>query len=362
MKSQEGLMHQNTIPPEWRKVKSDPQPQASVNLYYGKGMRMEALKRVGNPTGKGGGIRGKVTQWSRASRRRMRNYLLTHRGVGREVSVTLTIPGPPVPLETARHIFQNYSIELTKRNLGAIWRVELQPRGQLHWHLLATVPEGSKTEDLREAWFDQIIKLGWVQVWWDVKKHGRCGHALEEGPDYEIDRNYVQEPGEVYPGIYSDQLDLFEEYGPRPTISFANRLMLPGANKRCTHLDEYDGRGNWLRYISDHATKRKQEQVAESVGRHWGVIGRKYFTEVAPDEVCLLKDREYWQVVRWCQRLATPRIKCPRAPFGRKLGYRISRGRWGTSTWFSSTETIKRMVDHSRSLTDGLHGQSARSS
>jgi hypothetical protein len=126
-------------------------------------------------------------------------------------------------------------------------------------------------------------------------------------------------------------------------------MMLPGAHRRCIETSSGGGRGAWLRYLQDHATKRKQEQIVENIGRHWGVVGRTGFVEVLPDVACDLTYKDYATVVRWMQRLATPHVMDARCPFGYRLGYRISRGRWGRSVWFSSTNTVARMVEFLRS-------------
>ena len=303
---------------------------------YGGGFAMSAARHIGNPTGKGGGIRGTIKGWSKASRTRMRRYLLTHRPVsGESYGMTLTIPGPEVAVEKAHEAFKKFSRRLVKLQVGAVWRIEIQGRGQLHWHMLVSIPEcsdGIATRELRNIWEDEVRRLGWVGVPYEAEKHAKLLRVLDEGPEYEL----TTEEGE--------EGDLVE------TLWLCNRLLLPGANRHCVHVEKNQGEGKWLRYLQDHTTKSKQEQIPVGIGRHWGVVGRQAFEEVLPEEVYELTNKEYARVVRWMQRLATPRIKDSRAPFGRRAGYPIRRGRWGTSTWFSSGETVQRMIRHAKSL------------
>ena len=190
-------------------------------------------------------------------------------------------------------------------------------------------------------------------VWYDEEKHGRLVRALEEGPDYELDNDYWAAPGEVWPGVTEDQLDFFEgNGGPKAVLWLRNRWMIPGANKRCIQKDytDSDGEQRWYRYLFDHSSKRKQEQIPVGVGRHWGIMGRSGFAQVMPDESSQLTLQEYSRVVRWLQRLCTPQIPSTLVPFGSRLGFSPRRGHWGKTTWFSRPDTVRRMVEHSKAL------------
>lgn len=322
---------------------------ARIDIHTSKGIAFNAPPmKPGNPTGKGGGKRGKVTTWSTASRRRMREALLTLAPKDREeVAVTLTIPGPPIPAVEATETFKKFARSLEKRDICAIWRIEIQPRGQLHWHLLAGIRNEEEIAILQETWEKYIIKLGWVHDWLDPKKHGNIHKSsLVDGRDYAIEHDCPTEPGEIYPNQVLEQIDFLEAPGgPRDVINFRHRMLMPGAHVRCVRVERYDGRPNWLRYMHDHATKHKQEQIPEDIGRHWGQFGRKHYMEVLPQTSTALTDGQYYRILRWMQRLATPRILDDRDPFGRRAGYRINRGRFGRTIWFSSPSTVQRMID-----------------
>lgn len=274
--------------------------------------------------------------------------MLTHRiKRGREWALTLTIPGPPIALEKAQEVFRKWCHDIERADLCALWRVEIQKRGQLHWHLI--IGERGSESSINEAgqlWMKHIIELGWVSVWYEDRLHGRCDRALVQGVDYHLE-SMMHASNEIAPGIV-DASERFLGSMDDIAIHFRHRMLLPGAHKRCWQLESGGNRGAWLRYIQDHATKRKQEQIVESIGRHWGVIGRAGWEQVQADELCNLCHAEFWSVVRWMQRLATPSVKDDRCPFGRRQGWRVRRGSWGSSVWFSNVETVRRMIEHAR--------------
>lgn len=120
---------------------------------------------------------------------------------------------------------------------------------------------------------------------------------------------------------------------------------MPGAREHSAVVDcGQESHGAWLRYLQDHASKRKQEQSAAGAGRQWGIIGRRWFVERVPSEVCALDDAAFWRFLRVYQRLCTPSRPAP-CVFGRRLGYRPQRGNWGASVWFSRPSTVRRLVD-----------------
>jgi len=295
----------------------------TITLYEGVGMSLRSPTGPGNPTGKGGGKRGKIKGWSSASRRRMRKFLLTHR-VQHSLctyGVTLTVPGP-VDVGASQKAFHQFCVEVQQRGWCAVWRVEVQKRGALHWHLLMGLPAGAR-EAVRDVWYRCVGNMGWFAAELAERTARAVRRLIEEGeweqgPDYEED--------------------------PDGQLWISNRMLLPGSHPHALDVQTDGGKGAWLRYLQDHATKTKQEQLAVSIGRHWGVVGRDRFVQALPDEVVTLDYRDYCRIVRWCQRLATPRVKDPRAPFGRRSGYRIRRGRWGESVWFSRVETVQRMM------------------
>jgi hypothetical protein len=139
------------------------------------------------------------------------------------------------------------------------------------------------------------------------------------------------------------------EIKQRGTFELQSRSQITGADTRSFNLQLDDSssgdRWAWRRYMQDHASKAKQEQVAEGFGRHWGVVGRGRYRLVAPQAVVTLDDPEYFRVVRWLQRMVSGMTKCPKVPFGSKRGFRQRRGTHGKSVWFSNPSTVSRLID-----------------
>ena len=137
----------------------------------------------------------------------------------------------------------------------------------------------------------------------------------------------------------------------------------PGAWMYSIDVQGDGGRGAWLRYLQDHATKAKQEQIAQGFGRHWGVVGRAHFAEQEPDGEMVFSCREsYFRFWRAYHRLTQPVISyrlrrentgakfASRIFDGRSLGWSSSRGIYGTSVWFSKAATVQRLWEWAESL------------
>ena len=297
-----------------------------ISFYEGKGVQLIARKDT-VPTKRTdiGGKRGKIQGWSKASRRRLRYVLLTSSGPEgtKPYGLTYTIPGvPALSPEESKTVWKNFCREVDRRGLVMIWRLEVQERGALHWHAvlwaLDDIPMNPRSRK------DKM----WVPT--RAALHMLWMEALRKAPP-------VERFGDPY-------------YGPsgkwKVGIEYSRRDEWPGADKRAFDCQDGNGaRGAWLRYLQDHATKHKQGQVPEGIGRHWGIVGRSKLVQAIPDHIAEPTDAQFKAVVRMMQRLATPIRPCPNAPFGKKLGYTLRRGSRGSSTWFSKPETIRRLME-----------------
>lgn len=91
-----------------------------------------------SPRRRGGGIRGAITSFSRAARRRLVDFMarLDVRRV-RVTFLTLTFAGTPSP-EDATAAFKRFRMRLSRwfPEASAVWRRERQDRGAFHYHLL----------------------------------------------------------------------------------------------------------------------------------------------------------------------------------------------------------------------------------
>jgi hypothetical protein len=106
----------------------------------------------------GGGLRGKVKGFSRASRRRlMQTIAQVKRDAELPVFITLTYPFDfPTPKESKRHLkmfLQRF--QRAHAGAGVIWKLEPQERGAPHYHMLAWGPKKNDLWDFVPcAWHD----------------------------------------------------------------------------------------------------------------------------------------------------------------------------------------------------------------
>lgn len=262
--------------------------------------------------GKGGAIgkRGTIGGWSQSSRRRMRELMLTHEAPAGWYTCgpSFTIPGPILPMEESKGLWKWFCREVERAGWGMIWRIEIQARGAHHWHCIMIQPVGHPA-DIMMLWMEALRTLP------------ECDHQSKSG--------------QWCRGL---------------------RTALPGAHQHAVHISGEGDRGAWMRYLQDHASKGKQEQIPENIGRHWGIVGKKHF--VKRESLHLeLTDREYARVVRWMRRLATPIRPNPSAPFGKSLSYSPRRGMYGQSVWYTDPITTARFAQHAKDLTQGDHDQ-----
>lgn len=276
-------------------------------------VRLKARKNVG-------GSRGVVKGWSMASRRRMRKWLLTHSPASGSISygVTFTIPGPLVDIQRAKAMFEKFANdECAKKHVGLCWRIEIQKRGSYHWHCLASVPKNINAK--------KFFLLGWMKA---IDSLGCCSHII------------TNEKREIV------QMDVL-------------RSNLIGAAKYAVDVQGEGDSGSWLRYLQDHASKFKQEQIPENIGRHWGVYGRKFFQEITPlHDLTFESEKHFYRFLRSLRRLCTPVMSHKKTRLGREskfmnrpfsgsaLGWSNRRGGRGRSDWFSSPDVAKRIFDY----------------
>lgn len=295
----------------------------SISIYEKKGFSMNnpvEFKLSNHKRAK----RGKVSEWSRSSRRRMRNTLLNNSFPPDwyQFGLTLTVPGFPLGVDDVRALYKRFSTYCLRLpfEFSAVWRLEVQKRGSVHWHLIC----GSDCHD------SKLITDTFKKVWLDSLR------AVGDVPS-------------VYCGSFSEP----ELIPPSLSPSTYNYWGLILDSYSAETLDKYpcdvaifptQDYGPWLRYISDHATKSKQEQIAHGFGRHWGVINRKYLLADDGQEI-KLTDKQFYRIVRWYHRLATPQIVNKDSIFGRSLGCNTRvRGKAGKSGFFANPATIKQMI------------------
>ena len=338
--------------------------------YYADGVRTTQgnTKGTKGPGGKRGTCKG---GWSSASRRRMREKMLS---IGPKedtilCSVSYTVPGPAITPEQAGKLWKNYKDRISRRGWGAIWRLEVQKRGALHWHALLAVPKNKvRTGDdlLRSVIrasqnLDDKELTDFLEGLKDAPEEKQIETALELLGDKYLHSIIENEAREVWhdsltymgPQTFAEPYPLKnrkgEVYGH---VTHVDSLMaFPGAWEYSAHAEcGGNDHGRWKRYLQDHASKSKQEQIADGFGkRHWGVIGeKKVFQPLFPESVQELTADEFYEFMRYFQRLCTPQLKSKneKTPFGRRLGYRVKRGTRGKAVFYSNPDNIKRLADH----------------
>lgn len=264
-----------------------------------------------------GGIRGEIREWSYASQRRLREYLMTYRPrvQSTELSLTLTIPGPNIGSDEARKLWNHFGVLIRRMGCGAVWRLETQKRGMPHWHLLMVVPWSGETEPDPAAMF--YLRMSLCKAW----------AAALDGLGPVTHENGIR-------------------YEQRSKMPGAFTIMMGCKDERAARIDyiSNDGAG-WSRYLCDHTSKGKQEQIAKGFGRHWGVIGREHFAKAAASESVHLTRAQYFRFLRMLQRWNTPLVRDSRViPWGRRKGYRIKRGQLGRAVWFGPVALQRRLI------------------
>lgn len=203
-------------------------------------------------------------------------------------SVTLTVPGEVTDFWVYTSLWDRYRKNyLNGKPLICIWRKEVQQRGADHFHLII----------FSDPQFDiEKIKLPWWRV---IRYFESC------------------------------------------------RMDLIGAFERSVEIKPITDCAKWARYMQDHLSKRKKDQVS-LYGRHWGVVNKKLIT--GQDDIDNFEIPDYiWFKFRRCmRRLFKPTIHKERKPFGRVLGYEVkNRGVWGRSDYFTETskkESLKKYL------------------
>lgn len=337
----------------------------TVKYHEGRGVVIRGLSMPRNSQSPDtiGGPRGKITGWTSASRRRFRRALIElEPSAGRDVACvgcTFTVPGPVLPASVYRELWVWFGKALDKARVGLIWRMEIQRRGALHWHGIAV---GSASGSAR--WWGSHFQASEAFEWSPGKSAHFLSNRLRELWSAALDHlgAFTYEPavplsdassewaGDISRVPYADAptvpLALQTERGRTSGVLATPTLSSwPGASERA-----YGGEvgadgwsGAWLRYLQDHASKLKQEQVAQAMGRHWGIAYRRGFRPRPADGSETLTERQYWRFVRCLQRLATP-SRHASCVFGRRLGYRQRRGTVGESVWFTRPETVRKAV------------------
>lgn len=262
--------------------------------------------------------RGKITGWSAASRRRLRQLL-----VSSDLAVpsllygaTLTCPWAEENWDTVgeewRLAMMAFSQAFTRAFPGGamVYRTELQQRGAPHLHAVVYLPASAE-------WAPSPLR------------------GIEEGL-----KSY----------LYVELLTIWGRVmGRRPWTEGAAK---GGFNRRGVVVEALgDKRIQAMRYVCDHASKRKQAQLGWQ-GRQWGVIGGKRLERDKPVSIAA-SEKAMLIYARLISRLARYRIRDGRGPFGSWL----SKRRRSLGTVFVSRTTRARLKAYAETAADGYNGK-----
>lgn len=151
--------------------------QGEIRFYKGGSLLVVSKPKLA-AVQVGGGRRGKISEFSRAARRRMLKMMAKTKRDVHPLMVTLTYPSefPGSPADWTRHrkLFLKRLLYHWLQS-GGVWKLEPQTRGAPHYHLL--VWGITKT--------DYLKFLKWVSVTWYTvvgsgdQKHLRAGTRVE---------------------------------------------------------------------------------------------------------------------------------------------------------------------------------------
>lgn len=244
--------------------------------------RPRCRARVSLPVG---GRRSSISCFSPSSRRRMREYLVSHEipryvRVGITLTLPWSVPDWSLVMDDFRTVMHRFRTYWRRRfpDSSAVYRVELQKRGAPHVHLVSY----HKPEDI-PLFHDDYFSLWFKSL------------------------------GSLHDYSYDD----FALHGV---------LVEPVADVTAM-----------FHYLSDHATKKKQAQLGYK-GKQWGVLGKENLSLVEHSIISVPDDVEY-SIVRTLRKLNRYKVhaQCP-------FGYRYVKVRRLRSVSFFSSDVLVRLV------------------
>ena len=298
----------------------------------------------------------------------------------------MTVPGADIlKIDDIKIIKQKLSMYLKRAGVCAIWRAEIQIRGQIHFHLTIGFPDSkiiykSAIEENDEV--ENYKKVVLINYDFEKKIDSASGEKkkkvlqeLHTVFDTLKNINHTSSIKFKSKGLihFPKQYNLFKEnqdnhfnnfikirkvwYSCLRSVSKISVYDQEISREKCKYADVYCIDIQILekeysavkRYMQDHTSKSKQGQIGENIGRHWGVINRSAF-ETKDFKKVIVKTKQGFAIRRWYNRLCIPYIKDSKALFSKKRGKSYRRGYNGSSVFFSNPETLKRMIDYAKSL------------
>jgi len=231
--------------------KTSPQLRAASAIFYAGGSLIQVKKSriVLGSSIVGGGVRGRVRGFSRASRRRLYRKLAVIDQAAVPIFVTLTYPAEwPESPEVWKLHFDKWCKRLHRRfaAAGLVWKLEAQRRGAPHFHCLVW---GASYVDLlvwaSAAWYASVGSCD--------QRHLRAGVRVEQIRSWRGVRSYASKymakgglpdawvyPGRIWGVRYADNIPWAQAVRVQTSDRQASRLMrylrrYAGLRHRSTH-------------------------------------------------------------------------------------------------------------------------------
>lgn len=201
---------------------------------------------------------------------------------------------------------------------GFIWRVELQQRGAPHLHCVAYLHQS-----------DYALQADLPPT----PNQGRVARDYVRCIDLYYDIAYLWCKSVFETAFIGSPIE-FEHW-------FDNQSQGNGLN-----IQTLPSTSSALRYICDHASKRKQAQLGYR-GRQWGLCGRRRFVQSSGERVLSEGDARIIKANRVLRKLRRYRIRKDDAPFGSKRTRANARAAANAITFCSSDtrEKLRRYLE-----------------
>lgn len=275
--------------------------------------------RLSKNCGGGGEIhkRGEIDGFSKASRRRMREAMLTRYIEGAYlVGVTFTVPWKGsnfAPLmDEFRECWNRFGVSFRRAlpNSSMIFRVELQQRGAPHIHGLVWIA----AQDVGGVGGAPVVPLTPANVL-----------ALAY---FQLREMWLHSVPNLHRGSYR----AFERYGVK--------------------VEMIADAGAMFRYLADHASKHKQAQLGYK-GKQWGIIGDKNLSTRSPVVLPPFESPRHEVVfLRLLRKVMRYRLRADRHVWKRipPFGSVLKGSRRMIGDFYLRQDTAVRMFEHAREL------------
>jgi hypothetical protein len=215
-----------------------------------------------------GGLRGKVTSLSDASRRNLMKYLATLDRDASLYTMALTLPGDvsqitsPIVHEAFKKLCNRFTASEKFPDVGFVWKRELQKRGVLHYHLIVAglnEEEGPTPKSL-QAW----IAYEWNQLVCEgIDPEGKCQHWLWHCHSKNMERVFGNIHG-YFAKYVGKPLENVHEEIPGRWWGKVNTKALPVAEKKEIAMPERAA-------ILAHRVARKIAKKRANAAKHYRI-------------------------------------------------------------------------------------------